>query len=49
MAENLLLIDADGYPRQSKSVPVAFKLGKTAVIFNILNYVTPRPVVKESV
>ena len=49
MVQKLILIDAAGYPTTSKSVPVAFKIGKTPFLNKILTYITPRFIVKASV
>ncbi|MCX7549443.1 alpha/beta fold hydrolase [Xanthomarina sp. F2636L] len=49
MVEKLILIDAAGYPMNSKSVPIAFKLAKTPVLKNLFTYITPRFLVKTSV
>ena len=45
----LILIDAAGYPLNSKSVPVAFKMAKIPVIKHLFTYVTPRFLVRSSV
>jgi len=49
MVEKLILIDAAGYPKNSKSVPIAFKLGETPIINKLLTYITPRFMVRSSV
>lgn len=49
MVRKLILIDAAGYPISSKSVPVAFKIGRTPVLNKVLTYITPRFIVKASV
>jgi len=49
MVKKLILIDAAGYPLSSKSVPVAFKIGRTPVLNKVLTYITPRFIVKASV
>ena len=49
MVKKLILIDAAGQPQASKSIPIAFKLGQTPVINKLLNYITPRFIVKASV
>jgi len=49
MVEKLILIDASGYPKNSKSVPIAFKLGQTPVINKSLTYITPRFMVRSSI
>lgn len=49
MVSKLILIDAAGYPLKSKSVPIAFKIGRIPVLNKLLTYVTPGFVVKASV
>ncbi len=49
MVEKLILIDAAGYPKNSKSEPIAFKLAKLLVLNKLLIYVTPRFLVRASV
>ena len=49
MLEKLILIDASGYPLNSKSVPIAFKLAQTSVLKNLLTFITPRFLVRPSV
>lgn len=49
MVEKLILIDASGYPLNSKSVPIAFKLAQTPVLKNLLTFITPRFLVRPSV
>ncbi|MDW5290697.1 alpha/beta hydrolase [Formosa sp. PL04] len=49
MVKKLILIDAVGYPINSTSVPIAFKLGQTPVINKLLTYITPRFMVRSSV
>ena len=49
MVENLILIDAAGYPMKSNSIPLAFKIAKIPVIQNIFTFITPRFVAKASV
>jgi pimeloyl-ACP methyl ester carboxylesterase len=48
MVQKLILIDAAGYPKKSKSVPIAFKLGQTPILKKVLTYITPRFMVKSS-
>jgi len=45
----LVLIDAVGYPMESKSVPVAFQLAGMPVLKNLFQYVTPRFIVQNSI
>ncbi len=44
----LVLIDAAGYPSQSTSVPLAFRLARVPVVNQLLSYVTPRSVIEQS-
>ena len=45
----LILIDAAGYPMESKSVPMAFQLAGMPVLKNIFQFVTPRFIVQKSI
>ncbi|MFQ3212869.1 MAG: pimeloyl-ACP methyl ester carboxylesterase [Marivirga sp.] len=49
IVEKLILIDAAGYPSKSKSVPIAFKLGRSAVFSKLLIYLTPRFLIRASI
>ena len=49
IVKKLILIDAAGYPLNSKSVPIAFKLAQTPVLSTLLTYITPRFLVRSSV
>ena len=49
MVQKLILIDAAGYSIQSQSVPIGFKIARTPVLKNIMTFITPRFMVKESV
>lgn len=49
MVDKLILIDASGYPYESSSTPMAFKLAKIPIIKNIFTFITPRFVAKSSV
>ena len=49
MVDKLILIDAAGYPKESTSEPIAFKMARVPVINKILTFITPRFVVKSSV
>ena len=49
MVNKLILIDAAGYPLNSKSVPLAFKLAETPVVNKLFAYITPRFLVRYSV
>jgi len=48
MVNKLVLIDASGYPLESKSVPIAFKVARIPVLNKILTFITPRFMVKAS-
>ena len=47
--KKMILVDAGGYPMQSKSVPIAFQIARIPVIKNLFKYVTPRSIVEKSV
>lgn len=49
MVTKLILIDAAGFPIHSKSVPLAFRIGRTPVLNKLLTYITPRFIVKGSI
>ena len=49
MVKKLILIDAAGYPKNSKSVPIAFKLGQTPILKELLTFITPRFMVRTSI
>lgn len=49
MVTQLVLIDAAGYPKISKSTPIAFKLAQTPILNKLLTYLTPRFMVRASV
>ena len=49
MVHKLVLIDASGYPYESKSVPVAFKVAGIPVLNKILTFITPRFMVTSSI
>ena len=49
MVDNLILIDAAGYPMKSKSIPLAFKIAQIPIIQNIFTVISPRFVAKASV
>ena len=46
--EKLVLIDSSGYPFKSQSIPVAFKIAKTPVLNQVMEYVLPRSIVESS-
>lgn len=47
--EKLILIDAAGYPLQSTSKPIAFKMAETPVVKHILKFITPKFIARKSV
>lgn len=47
--KKLILIDASGYPKNSKSVPIAFELAQIPVLNKLLTFITPRFVIKASI
>ena len=49
MVDKLILIDAAGYPRQTKSEPIAFTIARIPVLNQILTFITPRFVVRSSI
>jgi len=49
MVDQLILIDAAGYPNRSKSVPLAFKIAQLPILRHIFTFITPRFVAKQSV
>ena len=49
MVDKLILINAAGYPMESKSVPVAFTLARTPILNKLLTFITPRAMVQASV
>ena len=49
MVQKLILIDPAGYPVFSKSVPIAFTIGRTPMLNKIVTFITPRFIVKASV
>jgi len=49
MIHKLVLIDASGYPSESKSIPIAFKLASIPVLNKLLTFITPRFMAKASV
>ncbi len=49
MVEKLILIDAAGYPLESKSTPIAFRIARIPIINKTIKYITPRFMVKASV
>lgn len=47
--KKLILIDAGGYPLNSTSVPIAFKLAQVPILNNLLEKITPRSIVESSI
>lgn len=45
----LILIDAAGYPMQSKSVPITFQMARLPVVNQLFTKITPRAVVEGSI
>ena len=48
MVDKLVLIDAAGYPSESESVPIAFRIAKMRGINRIFTFITPRSLAKAS-
>ena len=46
--ERLVLIDASGYPYQSQSVPIGFRIARTPVLNRLMRDVLPRSFVEKS-
>lgn len=49
MVDKLILIDAAGYPLESKSVPIAFRIAQMPILNKVIKYITPRFMVRSSV
>jgi pimeloyl-ACP methyl ester carboxylesterase len=49
MVDKLILIDAAGYPLESKSIPIGFRMSRIPVLNKIFTYITPRFLIKASV
>lgn len=49
MVDKLILIDAAGYPKVSKSAPIGFRIARIPVLNKLLTFITPRSMVKASV
>lgn len=47
--KQLILVDAAGYPLQSLSVPIGFRIARIPVLRNVMEWVLPRSVVTSSV
>ncbi len=46
--EKLILLDSSGYPPQSTSVPIAFRLARVPVVNKVAAVLLPRPLIKAS-
>ena len=46
--EQLVLIDASGYPIEAQSVPIGFKIARTPVLSRLMRHVLPRGIVESS-
>lgn len=46
---SLILIDAGGYPLESKSVPIAFRLARVPILKDLLVNITPRSLIEKSI
>ncbi|MFZ5442710.1 MAG: alpha/beta fold hydrolase [Myxococcota bacterium] len=49
LVSRLVLVDAAGYPLESQSVPLGFRIAKTPGLRGVMEYVLPRGVVEASV
>ncbi len=49
MVYKLILIDAAGYPLESKSVPIGFRMARIPILNNAIKYITPRFMVNASI
>jgi pimeloyl-ACP methyl ester carboxylesterase len=47
--DKLILIDAAGYPLESKSIPIAFRMARMPILNKAIKYITPRFMVRASV
>jgi pimeloyl-ACP methyl ester carboxylesterase len=47
--ENLILIDASGYPLNETSIPLGFRIARTPVLNQIARYSLPRGVIESSI
>jgi pimeloyl-ACP methyl ester carboxylesterase len=48
LVQKLILIDAAGYPLQSKSVPIGFRIARIPVLNKMMTFITPRWMVTAS-
>lgn len=49
LVDQLILIDALGYPRNATSVPLGFRIAQTPGLNKWMQYILPRPMVEDSV
>ncbi|MEM6514400.1 MAG: alpha/beta fold hydrolase, partial [Pseudomonadota bacterium] len=47
--ERLVLVDSSGYPPESTSVPIGFRIARTPLLRDLMNNVLPRFIVRSSV
>ena len=47
--ERLVLVDSSGYPLESTSVPIGFRIAQTPVLRDLMNNVLPRFIIRSSV
>ena len=47
--DQLILIDASGYPAKSNSVPLAFRLAQVPIVKNLFTFVTPPFIARSSI
>jgi pimeloyl-ACP methyl ester carboxylesterase len=47
--KKMILVDAAGYPRNPKSMPIGFKLAQTPVLKHLVKYITPYSLVESSI
>ena len=47
--KKLILIDAAGYPNESKSTPLAFQIAKIPLIKSMFTFITPKAIARKSV
>jgi len=48
MVQKLVLIDAAGYPLESKSEPIAFRIARIPVLNKLMTFITPKSMVQSS-
>jgi pimeloyl-ACP methyl ester carboxylesterase len=46
--DKLVLVDAGGYPMESKSVPIGFRIARMPGVRNLMQYILPRGVIESS-